>query len=283
MVLALTLAGCEQHYDVTKNLVYDPSHEFGVFDYYEPRNDSREERPAILAIHGGAWRSGDKGWGENIADELCPFGYVIFSVNYRLSSVPGNVWPAQIDDVQAALRYIREHAAEFRIDPARIAALGFSAGGHLATMAALRPEAHGADSRVDVAVNLDGEHDLTMPADQVMADFEDIVAQVLGHPSPFSYAELADLSTVTFVRPGVSLLTIHGANDDNVFYPQAERITTALLNVGADARLVRLHGDEGSCHSDCWRAPRALRQLHEFLDSRLEHDGTAFFQRRESD
>ena len=271
VMMALSLMGCAQDYVATENLVYDESHALGEFDYYEPKGDTRTERPAILAIHGGAWRSGDKGWGDAIAAELCPYGYVVFSVNYRLSSGKGNVWPAQIEDVQAALRYVRANAAEFRIDPARIASLGFSAGGHLATMVALRPDPRG-DGRVDVAVNLDGEHDLTMPPDRVMADFESIVSGVLGHPAPWSRAELTDLSTVTFARAGVSVLTIHGVGDDNVYYPQAERITAALEAVGADAQLVRVDGDAGFCHEGCWRTPAARRAIHEFLDSRLRHD-----------
>jgi len=275
-LMALALAGCARSYVATEDLVYDTSHAFGTFDYYEPQGDMRAGRPAVLAVHGGAWRSGDKGWGAAIAAELCPSGYVVFSVNYRLSSRKGNVWPAQIEDVQAALRYVRANAARFRIDPARIASLGFSAGGHLATMVALRPDPHGRDGRVDVAVNLNGEHDLTMPPDQVMSDFENIGGGVLGHPAPWSRAELTDLSTVTFARAGVSVLTIHGVGDDNVYYPQAARITAALEVAGADARLVRVDGDAGFCHEGCWRTPAARRALHEFLDSRLQHDGTAY-------
>ena len=276
LLMVLTLMGCARDYAATANLVYDASHPFGELDYYEPKDDTRTQRPAILAIHGGAWRSGDKGWGDAIAAELCPYGYVVFSVNYRLSSRKGGVWPAQIEDVQAALRYVRANASRFRIDPARIASLGFSAGGHLATMVALRPDPRGEDGRVDVAVNLNGEHDLTMPPDLVMSDFEGIVAGVLGHPAPWSRAELTDLSTVTFARAGVSVLTIHGVRDDNVYYPQAERITAALKAVGADARLVRVDGNAGFCHEGCWTTAAARRAIREFLDSRLRHDGAAF-------
>ena len=275
MLLSLTLTGCEKAYAAQKNLVYDSSHAFGTFDYYEPKADTRTQRPAILAVHGGAWRSGDKAWGQGIAKELVPSGYVVFSVNYRLSS-RGYVWPAQIEDVQSALRYVRTHAAQFRIDPARIAALGFSAGGHLATMVALRPDPRGPEGRVDVAVNLNGEHDLTMPPDKVMSDFENIVSAVLGHPAPWSLAELTDLSTVTFARAGVSVLTIHGVNDDNVYFAQAERLTAALAAAGADTRLVRVDGDAGHCHENCWKTAHARRAIHEFLNARLGHDGTGY-------
>jgi acetyl esterase/lipase len=157
------------------------------------------------------------------------------------------------EDVQKALRYIRGNAARFRIDPNRIASLGISAGGHLATMVALRDDLAGPDGRVSVAINLDGEHDMTMPPEHVMADFEDILTTVMGHPSPWSDAELRDVSTVTFARPDVSLLTVHGAGDDNVYVTQGERITAELRSKGAATELVRIEGAAGNCHEDCWK------------------------------
>ena len=283
LCLVLGVSGCESGaYDVTETLTYDPAIGYhGTFDLYEPKSDSgRVNRPAILAIHGGAWRGGDKAWGEQFAEALCPFGYVVVSINYRLAGRPNGTWPAQIGDVQKALKYVRANAARFRIDPARIASLGMSAGGHLATMVALRDDSTGPGGRVSTAINLDGEHDMTMPPDQVMADFDDILTAVMGHPAPWSEAELRDISTVTFARPDVSLLTVHGAGDDNVYIAQGERITTALRSRGADVELVRLDGNEGNCHEDCWKAPSARRAIHRFLDRRLAHDGNRFFEER---
>jgi acetyl esterase/lipase len=274
------VSGCTaKHYDVTADVSYDPTIGYdGTFDVYESKSDTtRVNRPVILAIHGGAWKEGDKGWGENIADEFCPFGYVVVSVNYRLSSGPHGVWPAQIEDVQKALRYLRTNARRFRIDPARIASLGMSAGGHLATMVALRDDPSGPEGRVSTAVNLDGEHDMTMPPDQVMADFDNILMKVMGHGPPWSAAELRDISTVTFARPDVALLTVHGAGDDNVYVTQATRITDALRAKGAEAELVRLEGKDGDCHSGCWEVPAARAAIHRFLDRRLSHDGNRFF------
>ena len=280
---ALALGGCgPEPYDVTPDVSYDPAIGYhGTFDVYEPTGDgARASRPAILAIHGGAWRGGDKAWGEQFAEELCPFGYVVFSVNYRLAGRPGGTWPAQIEDVQGALRYVRANAARFRVDPDRIASLGMSAGGHLATMVALRDDPAGPAGRVKVAVNLDGEHDMTMPPGQVMADFDDILTAVMGHAAPWSDAELRDISTVTFARPDVSLLTIHGAGDDNVYVAQGERITAELRSRGAMAEFIRIDGDEGDCHEDCWRVPRARLALHRFLDRELAHDGDRFYTER---
>ncbi|HEV3048876.1 MAG TPA: alpha/beta hydrolase, partial [Longimicrobium sp.] len=136
-MLVSGVSGCgPKPYAATRSLSYDPSIGYqGTFDFYEPKSDRvRADRPAILAIHGGAWRGGEKAWGEQFAKEFCPYGYVVFSINYRLSSRPNGTWPAQIQDVQKALRHIRANARQYRIDPTRIASLGVSAGGHLATM-----------------------------------------------------------------------------------------------------------------------------------------------------
>jgi len=279
--IVLGASGCgSDRYDVTENVRYDPAIGYqGTLDVYQPVADStRTDRPAVLAIHGGAWRGGDKAWAAPFAEALCPFGYVVIAINYRLSSRPNGTWPAQIEDVQKALRYIRANAGRFRIDPDRIASLGMSAGGHLATMVALRDDPAGPDGRVTTAINLDGEHDMTMPPEQVMADFDAILTAVMGHGAPWSAAELRDISTVTFARPDVSLLTVHGAGDDNVFVAQAERITAALLAKGAEAELVRIEGREGECHEGCWKVARARSAIHRFLDRRLAHDGNQFFE-----
>jgi acetyl esterase/lipase len=273
--LVVGAVGCDAPYEA-QDLSYDPSIGYlGTFTFYAPKADSaRTERPAILAIHGGGWRNGDRPWADQFAKEFCPQGYVVFSINYRLAGRPNSTWPAQIHDVQNALMYIRANAARFRIDPARIASLGVSAGGHLATMVALRDDPAGPQGRVTVAINLDGQHDMTMA--QMLND--ELMTPVMGHAAPWSDAELRDISTVTFARPDVSVLTVHGAGDDNIPVDQGERITAALREAGAETEFIRLEGPEGNCHSDCWKVPRARRALHGFLGRKLAHEGTRFFE-----
>jgi len=258
---------CDAPYEL-QELSYDPSIGYlGTFNVYQPRADgARTNRPAILAIHGGGWRDGDKPWADQFAKEFCPHGYVVFSINYRLAGRPNGTWPAQIQDVQKALRYIRANAARFRIDPSRIASLGVSAGGHLATMVALRDDPADPGGRVRVAVNIDGQSDLTLPHAQ---DFDALLTSVMGHPAPWSEDELRDISPVTFARPDVSVLTIHGAGDDDVYVAQGDRLTAALRAKGADTEFIRLEGKEGNCHTDCWKVPRAREALHRFLARKL--------------
>ncbi|MCB9276886.1 MAG: alpha/beta hydrolase [Lewinellaceae bacterium] len=89
--------------------------------------------PVILSIHGGAFKMGDKRDGQ-VAPMLegLKRGYAVVSINYRLSGEA--LWPAQVQDCKAAVRWVRAHAAEYQLDPGRIAAWGGSAGGHLSAM-----------------------------------------------------------------------------------------------------------------------------------------------------
>jgi acetyl esterase/lipase len=267
LVLAASVTGCSTGlYDVIE-LSYDPGiGHAGTFFFYEPKSDTaRTDRPTVLAIHGGGFQAGDKPWADQFAKELCPRGYVVFSVNYRLTTRPDGKWPAQIEDVQKALRYIRANARRFRIDSNRIASLGVSAGGHLATMVALRDDPAGPDGRVRVAVNIAGQSDMTGPH----APDDALLTNVMGRRGPWSDAVLRDFSPVTFARPDVSVLTIHGAGDNDVSVVNGDRLTAALRAKGADTEFIRIEGKEGNCHSACWRVPRAREALHRFLARKL--------------
>ncbi len=108
-------------------------------DLYLPRRD-RSPAPLVIYLHGGGWRDGDKA---NIPPDvllLLNDGIAVASVNYRLTGdtrFAARAFPAQIHDVKGAVRYLRAHAAEYRLDPERIAVWGASAGGHLAALLAL--------------------------------------------------------------------------------------------------------------------------------------------------
>jgi acetyl esterase len=139
-------------------------------------------RPAVLVVHGGSWRGGDKANQRmvGICRWLASEGYVAASVNYRLA--PAVTFPAQIVDVRAAVRWLREPAqvARFAIDPARIGALGESAGGNLAAL--LGTEGRGAldvGTRVAAVVDLSGPVDLTA-AGAATSDFQKIQLSFLG-------------------------------------------------------------------------------------------------------
>lgn len=112
-------------------LVYDRGEDYRLtLDVYQPEGNG--PFPAVLAVHGGAWRSGSKITMLRHAWELASAGYVVVAINYR--HAPKYKFPAQIHDCKQAVRWIRYHADQYSIDPNRVAAFGYSAGGHLVSL-----------------------------------------------------------------------------------------------------------------------------------------------------
>ncbi len=106
-------------------------------DIYRPTQVG--QYPAIVVIYGGAWQRGNPRQNADFSRYMAARGYTVFAIDYR--HAPRYRFPAQLDDVRAALAFIRLHAAEYEADPARIALLGRSAGAHLAMLAAYEPNA----------------------------------------------------------------------------------------------------------------------------------------------
>lgn len=94
-------------------------------------NARPKRRPGVLLLHGGYWWGGDKGSWKYTARKLTTRGYAVFAANYRLA--PKSRWPAQRDDAEDALTFIKRNARRWNLDPGRIVVMGSSAGGHLAT------------------------------------------------------------------------------------------------------------------------------------------------------
>ena len=104
-------------------------------DIYSPSDlPANTTVPAVLVIHGGAWSSGSKEFMSRHATKLAQAGAIAISINYRLA--PQHKFPAQLDDVRAALVWINDNAAKYSIDLARVGVFGYSAGGHLACLIA---------------------------------------------------------------------------------------------------------------------------------------------------
>jgi len=111
-------------------------------------------KPGLLLIHGGAWKAGSRKGFRDYATELATRGFACFSISYRLA--PDHKFPAQIDDCRAAVVWLRANAQKFNVDPDRLGAIGFSAGGHLATLLATSgeapsPENGNVDTRIQAA------------------------------------------------------------------------------------------------------------------------------------
>ncbi|GAB3940799.1 hypothetical protein GCM10028805_03160 [Spirosoma harenae] len=119
---------------VTRNMTYSApaAGRKLLLDVYSPPATSEKVHPAIILIHGGGWRSGDRSHNNPLAGQLAAKGFVSMPVEYRLSTEA--LYPAGVQDVKAAIRWVRANARQYAIDPNRIAVLGFSAGGQLAAL-----------------------------------------------------------------------------------------------------------------------------------------------------
>jgi acetyl esterase/lipase len=121
---------------LTADIPYLGADRIEKMDAYIPALPAKGLWPAVLLIHGGGWRIGDKANARelNIATHLTAQGYAVFSINYLLNTDESVAWPTNFTDCKAALRYLKQRASEFGVDPNRVAIMGGSAGGHLAML-----------------------------------------------------------------------------------------------------------------------------------------------------
>src|SRR4030095_11130787 len=122
--------------DIRKNVPFG-AHDGDILtgDYYAPPEAGAY--PALIALHGGAWKYGTaegyQYWGPFLAQR----GYVLFAINYRMVHGTKNRYPVAVHDTRAAVQFLRSEAAALKVDPTRIGCIGDSAGAHLAALVAL--------------------------------------------------------------------------------------------------------------------------------------------------
>ncbi|WP_428381631.1 alpha/beta hydrolase fold domain-containing protein [Nevskia ramosa] len=129
-------ARVERSYSVQRDQLFTPPNwpKALLADVYTPSGapPSGDCWPAVLVIHGGGWKSGDREQVESLAERVAKRGYVAVNITYRL--VPDALFPAPVEDVQQAVRWLRANAERYQVDPTRIGAWGYSAGAHLAAL-----------------------------------------------------------------------------------------------------------------------------------------------------
>jgi len=232
-----------------------------LVDIFEPDRRS-EPRPTVLCIHGGGWVSGDKSYMHDVAAPLADLGLVAVCPQYRFA--PVHRFPAAIQDVQACVAFLREHAVEFGIDPARMASLGNSSGGHLAAMAGLTC---GLQAVVDICgisdmVNAEG------PQYSIGAAF---VFEFMGATPDQAKEQYEEASPITFVSPNSPpFLIIHGEADDIVPIEQSVMLRDALAKNGVDAEYHTFPNEGHSYSYPAWTQIEAL--FTDFLKRKLNHD-----------
>lgn len=213
-------------------------------------------RPAVVLVHGGGMWTGSRADMADPARQLAQAGYIAFAVDYRLVDIASgrHPWPAQLDDVQHAVRWVRANAARYGVDPERVGAYGWSAGGQLAALLGTRDTRDAASplaaypSRVACVVDLAGDVDLAAYTSPPALD--EVVALLGGTPAqvPERYRDTSPLSWID--ARTAPFLVFHGALDDVVPVAQSRRLVSALRATGVEVEYVELpdagHGDLGS-------------------------------------
>jgi acetyl esterase/lipase len=223
-----------------------------LLDIYLPAN-AGNNTPLIVWIHGGAWMLNDKyadmSYMKNTIKGIIDSGYALASINYRYSTEA--VFPAQIHDCNQAFEFLYQHAGEYKLDKNRIAVIGFSAGGHLASLLALSNNnrvsefyPNGSKSHFNVKCVLDyyGPSDFVVLAgspDTSINNSRNPVAILLG-ALPIDRPDLAKrASPVTYVdKNDPPFLIVQGEKDESVPNTQSKLLSSWLTIAGVKNELI---------------------------------------------
>lgn len=250
-------------------------------DIVRPAADG-EPLATIIVIHGGGWRGGNKESNRRVLDQFAEKGFVAVSPQYRL--VPKAIFPAQVHDVKAAVRWLKANAAKYRIDPDRIGAMGFSAGGHLALMLGSTDDKDGLEgnlppvgpnTKIRAVVNYFGPTDLD--ADDIPEVSKPLVDAFLGGPVADKKKEASQASPLDLINSGdAPILTFQGTKDPLVPHTQAIKLAEAMTQAGLPGRVSLYIGDGHG-----WEGiEKTFDEAIEFFDVHLQKPNPSFMGRR---
>jgi acetyl esterase/lipase len=260
---------------VLKDLAYG-EHERNKLDLYIPKSDAA--LPLIIWVHGGGWENGSK-FGGGPSLDLLRKGYAVASINYRLSGHA--VFPAQIEDCQAAVRWLRSHAKEYNLDPDHFGAWGASAGGHLvallgtcddSTFPVEKSEKNcscGVQAVCDWFGPADFLHWGTITVDSPLANRPSQISRLFGGTVPQKLDLAKQASPVAHVsKNSAPFLIYHGDKDPVVPLQQGEALHEALKKAGVDSTL---HVVKGGGHGrPGFDAPEVLQEEEAFFGKYLK-------------
>lgn len=204
--------------------------------------------PAVVAIHGGAWRQGNKQDMRPLLLQFARRGFVGVSPQYRFC--PQDPFPAQVHDVKAAVRFVKAHAREYNLDPERVGAMGVSAGGHLALMLGVTGPEDGLEgdaptdapsAKVRAVVNYFGPTDLA--ADDIPLFSRNLLRDFIGGTIEEKRAVAVKASPVRYLNAGdAPILSFQGTKDPLVPHTQAIKLAEAQTKAGVPGRVELLVG-----------------------------------------
>lgn len=195
---------------------------------------------AVIIVHGGGFINGTKTtYVTPLFEPLTRAGFAWFSINYRLA--PKYRFPAAVEDVETAVRWVKAHAKEYKVDPRRIALMGESAGGHLVSFVGTHAR-H--DDRVAAVVSFYGPHDFEARALQSKA-LKDSEQKFLGltELNNDALVALREASPINHVHKGMPpYLLIHGTKDAAVPYDQSPKMCEKMKQFGNSCEVFTVEG-----------------------------------------
>jgi acetyl esterase/lipase len=231
----------------TKNLEYGKVGERSLqLDLYQPAQ-LQKPVPALVFIHGGGWSGGSRDIYKYYTVRFARRGYVAATISYRLAGEAP--FPAAVEDVKCAVRWLRANAVKYQIDPEKVAAIGGSAGGHLAMMLGYSAGANELEGRggnpavssgVQAVINFYGPYDMTTPFAQTNSTVRRFLSRKTYQEAPDLYAKS---SPAHYLKAGAPpTLIIHGTIDDTVPIDQADRLARRLKELRVPFVYDRLEG-----------------------------------------
>jgi len=254
---------------VEENVTYAPGL---TLDIYKPADSGAGARPAVILIHGGGWTSFDKSTMKGMGGFLSRSGFVAFAVDYRLFKGADTRWPAQLDDVQRAVRWVRANAGKYGVNPERVGAFGHSAGAQLAALLGMEETRDNSEaalakysSKVQAVVDVSGPTDFTTQKDpDGIAFFGNFLGtEYAKHPEVWQQASPAFHAA----KDNAPFLILHGTRDEMVPIAQAQELYEKLKAAGVAASLIKV--DDGHTFQSTENRHRLAAESMEFFNRYL--------------
>ncbi|MFN0073412.1 MAG: alpha/beta hydrolase [Chloroflexota bacterium] len=235
--------------------------------------------PAMVDVHGGAWTTGDRSGDRNVSHGLAERGVVVMSPDFRVA--PEHPYPAQVQDVHAAVRWLKSHAVDLGADPTRVGAFGSSSGGHTAMLVAMRPNdpryaVHAGDGLADDAQlsYVIGGWSIMDPYSRYFFAIEtgrqDLITRTQGYfPDQDCMREGNPQMILDRGEPAElpRLLLIQGSADTNIPMALTLKFAASYIARGGNARLEQF---PGMPHNFCTElrpeTTRAIELMRQFID-----------------
>lgn len=227
-------------------------------DVYLPVNRDKKATNILLLVHGGSWANGDKKEFDRYISSLQKFlpNYAIVNMNYRLAYAQSNIFPAQLEDVDTVIGFIKTQADEYSVNADKIIILGASAGAHLGMLKAYKENG---DNRIKAVIDLFGPNDLVWlyTHHPFLSVSQSLLQNFLGTTYPENPGLYKEASPINYLTPqSPPTMIFHGGADYVVPISESKRLQQKLDSLHVENKFISYpngeHGLYTTDHSDMY-------------------------------